>query len=91
MTVKRKLVVGDFVMEHDPYLDRGQRSTGHAVKVHPESDSLVTTVYVKLNNGVFQRGIRHLCLMEPSLPNKKQTGSGNNGSANSTEEKDEVF
>ena len=81
---QRNLAVGDFVMEIDPNLRRGQWSTGHVTQVFPGADGLVRAVDVQLRNGIFRRGIRHLCLLEPSSPvgaQEDQSGSGEDGSA----------
>lgn len=78
-TPQRNLAVGDYVMETGSEIKRGQWSTGRVVQVYPGADGLVRAVDVKLEGGVFRRGISRLCLLEPvssSQPSEVQPASG---------------
>ena len=64
-TQQRNLAVGDYVLEDNKDLKRGQWSTGRVAKVYPVGDGLVRAVDVQLPTGIFRRGIRQLCLLGP--------------------------
>ncbi|MFO0090064.1 MAG: hypothetical protein ACK518_04610 [bacterium] len=81
---RRNLEVGDVVMEKDGGFGKGRWSVGRVIKVYPGADNLVRDVDIELENGVFNRGIHQLCLLQrnsaaSSVPHAST--SGENGAA----------
>jgi len=85
--VERNFAVGDFVMEVDDQLKRGEWRTGRIVAVYPSSDGLVRAVDFQTETGTYRRGIVRLALLEPAKSSagspSSSTASGEHGSADS--------
>jgi len=83
--VERNFAVGDFVMEVDDQLKRGEWRTGRIVAVYPSSDGLVRAVDFQTETGTYRRGIVRLALLEPAKSSagspSSSTASGEHGSA----------
>ena len=62
---ERNFTVGDYCMELDHNLPRGEWKTGRVVQVYPGADGLVRAVDFKTDTGVYRRGIQALALLEP--------------------------
>ena len=70
-------------MEINKDLPRGQWATGRVHKVYPGDDELVRAVDVEFDNGIFNRGIQRLCLLQPysTVEPSEQPVSGENVAA----------
>jgi len=83
-TPTRNLAEGDYVMEAEEGVRRGQWRTGRVSRVHPGQDKLVRAVTIKFPTGELRRGIRHLCLLEKSSSGPVESSipdSGEHGAA----------
>ena len=82
--VRHNLQVNDIVMERDVGIGKGRWSIGRVSKTYPGEDGLVCAVDVELENGVFNRGVHQLCLLQSSSADSSiqhPSASGENGSA----------
>ena len=85
--MERNFAVGDFVMEVDDQLKRGEWKTGRIVAVYPSSDGLVRAVDFQTETGTYRRGIVKLALLEPAKDSAGSStpspASGEHGTADS--------
>lgn len=65
-------MVGDFVAELNPAVRRQEWSTGRVVNTFPGADGLVRAVDIQLPTGIYRRGVRQLCLLEPISTGQSQ-------------------
>jgi hypothetical protein len=64
---KPNFSVGDLVLVVDADVQRGRWPKGLIEEVFPDTEGIVRRVTVRTANGVYQRDVRKICLLEGNL------------------------
>ena len=72
----RNFSVGDLVLMLDKDTQRGQWPKGLVEEVFPDTEGVVRRVAVRTANGVYQRDVRKLCLLEEKLLEQTEDEKG---------------
>ena len=67
MEKKPNFSVGDLVLVVDADVQRGRWPKGLIEEVFPDTEGIVRRVTVRTANGVYQRDVRKICLLEGNL------------------------